>query len=82
MFADDTSILITSQNVCKFENDFNTAFGQITKWFQINSLSLILTETYFIQFSSKSVNDFDINIMYKNNQILKVRDIRFWGVTH
>jgi hypothetical protein len=72
LFADDTSILITSQNVYKFQNDLNTAFGQITKWFQINALSLNLSKTYFIQFSSKSLNYFGINITYENNQILKV----------
>jgi hypothetical protein len=76
LFAVDTSILITSQNVYKFQNDLNTAFGQITKWFQINSLSLNLSKTYFIQFSSKSLNYFDINITYENNQILKVNDIK------
>ena len=34
LFADDTSILITSHNVHKFQNDLNSAFGQITNWFQ------------------------------------------------
>jgi hypothetical protein len=38
LFADDTSILITSQNVYKFTNDLNIAFGQITKRFQIINL--------------------------------------------
>ena len=80
LFADDSSILITSQNVCKFQDDLNTAFGQITKWCQINSLSLNLRKTYIVQFSSRSLNYFDINIMYENNQILKVTDIKFWGL--
>jgi len=66
LFADDTSILITSQNLYKFQNDPNTAFGQITKWFEINSLSLNLSKTYFIQFSSESLNYFYINIIYEN----------------
>jgi hypothetical protein len=62
LFADDTSILITSQNVYKFQNDLHTAFGQITKWFQVNSLSLNLSKTYFIQFSHKSLNYFEKNV--------------------
>jgi len=78
LFADDTSILITSQNVYKFQNDLNTAFGQITEWFQVNSLSLNFSKTYFMQFSSKSVNYSDINITYENNQIPKGNDIKFW----
>jgi hypothetical protein len=46
---------------------------------QVNSLSLNLSKTYFIQFSSKSLNS-DINITYENNQIPKVNDIKFWGL--
>jgi hypothetical protein len=44
---------------------------------QVNSLSLNLSKTYFIQFSSKSLNS-DINITYKNNQIPKENDIKCW----
>ena len=62
LFADDTS-----QNVHKFQNDLNTAFGQITKWFQVNSLSLNLSKMYFIHFSSTSLNYSAINITYENN---------------
>jgi hypothetical protein len=75
LFADDTS-----QNVYKFQNDLNTAFGLITKCFQVNSLSLNLSKTYFIPFSSKSLNYSDINITFENNQIPKVNDIKLWGL--
>jgi hypothetical protein len=65
LFANDTSILITSQTVYKFQNDLNTAFGQITKWFQVNSLFLNLSKSYFIPFSSISLNYSDTNITYE-----------------
>ena len=80
LFADDTSILITGQNVLKFQNDLNATFGQISKWFQVNSLSLNISKNYFIQFSSKSLNYPDINITYRNNYISKVNDTKFWGL--
>jgi len=63
--------------VYKFQNDLNTAFGQITKWFQVNSLFLNLSISYFIQFFTKSLNYSDTNITYENNQIPKVNDIKF-----
>jgi hypothetical protein len=44
LFADDTSILITSHNVHKFQNKHNSAFGQITNWFLGNLLFLTLEE--------------------------------------
>jgi hypothetical protein len=80
LFANDTSILITNQNVYIFQNDLNTAFGQITKWLQVNSFSLNLRKTYFIQFSSKSLNYSDTNVTYENNQVPKVNYIKFWGL--
>ena len=74
------SILITSQNVDKFQDDFNTAFGQISGWFHVNSLFLNLSKTYFVQFSSKGLKYFDMNITLENNHIPKVNDIKFWGL--
>ena len=80
MSANVTSILITTKNVHKFQNDLNTAFGQIIKWFEVNSLSQNCRKTYFIQFSSKSLNQSDIKITYESDQIPKVKDIKFWGL--
>ena len=64
----------------KFQDDLNTTFSQISEWFQLNSLSLNISKTHFIQFSSKSLNDSDINITYENNYISKVNDLNFLGL--
>jgi len=34
LFADNTSILITSPNNIKFQSDVNKVFGQLNKWFK------------------------------------------------
>jgi len=39
-----------------------------------------ISKTCFVQFSSKSLNYYDINITYENKQILKVNDIKFLGL--
>ena len=80
LFADDTSIIITGRNAHKFQDDLNTTFRQISEWCQLNSLSLNMSKTHFIQFSSKSLNDSDINILYENNYISKVSDPNFLGL--
>ena len=84
LFADDTSILITGQNFLKFQDDLNATFGHTSNWFQVNSLSLNISKTYFIQFKllleSKSLNYSDINITHENNYISKVNDIKFFGL--
>jgi hypothetical protein len=80
LFADDTSIIITGRDAHKFQDDLSTTFSQISEWFQLNSLSLNISKTHFIQFSSKSLNDSDINITYENNYISKVNDLNFLGL--
>jgi len=77
LFADDTSTIITGRDPHKLQDDLNTTFRQISEWFQPNSLSLNISKTHFIQFSSKSLNDSDINITYENNYISKVNDLNF-----
>jgi hypothetical protein len=76
-FADETSVSITSQNALDLQNVLNTAFQQLTKWFEVNSHSLNLRKQFFLQFSTKSPNYFDINITHENNLISKAKDIKF-----
>jgi hypothetical protein len=80
LFADDTSIIITGRDPHKLQDDLNITFYQISEWFQLNSLSLNISKTHFIQFTSKSLNDSDINITYENNYISKVNDLNFLGL--
>jgi hypothetical protein len=55
LFADDTSIIITGRDPRKLKDNLNTTFSQTSEWFQLNSLSLNIRKTHFIQFSSKSL---------------------------
>jgi hypothetical protein len=80
LFANDTSIIITGRDPHKVQDNLNTTFRQISEWFQLNSLSLNISKTHFIQLSSKSLNDSDINIIYENNYISKVNDLNFSGL--
>ena len=36
LFADDTGVLITGQNVIPFQSDLNVVFGQLNKSFKAN----------------------------------------------
>jgi len=40
LFADDTSIIISTQNRLTFNNELNETFANISNWFQANSLSV------------------------------------------
>ena len=79
LFADETSILITSPNNIQFQSDLYIAFGQLNKWFKTNLLSLNFDKTYFIQFTNKSMWTSDIQIMYEDKQIHTAIKATFWG---
>ena len=80
LFADDTSIIISRPNTHLLQNDLTIIFGQITKWFQENSLSRNLCKTHLIQFSSKNHNYLDIPIVHRNGSIPKINEIKFLGL--
>jgi len=80
LFADDTSILITGQDKHRFQDDLNVTFDHISNWFRVNSLSLNISKTCYIQFSGKNINYSDINITYENNYISHVKEIKFLGL--
>jgi len=40
LFADDTSILVTSPNGIQMQSEFNAVFEQLNKWFKSNLLFL------------------------------------------
>ena len=69
LFADNTSILITSPNTIQLQSDLNIVFGQLSKWFKASLLSLHFDKTYFIQFTNKITFTSDIQITYEDKHI-------------
>jgi hypothetical protein len=45
LFADDTSIILTSPNNTKMHSNFNEVFMQLNKWFKSNFLLLNFDKT-------------------------------------
>ena len=80
LFADDTSILLTSPNNTQMQSDFNIIFEQLIKWFKSNLLYLNFDKTYFIQFTNKSTCSSDIQISYEDKQISIVNETKFLGL--
>ena len=80
LFADDTSILITSPNNTQFQNYLNTVFGQLNKWFKANLLSVNFDKTSFIQFINKRTCTSIIQITYEDKQICTATETKFLGL--
>ena len=80
LFANDTSILITSPNNNQVQNDLNIVFGQQNKWLRANLFSLNFDKTYIIQFTNKSTCTSNIPIIYKDKQIRTAIENKFLGL--
>ena len=47
LYAEDTSIIVTSSNLENFETQIDKVFGDINNWFKINQLLLNYNKTLF-----------------------------------
>ena len=68
LFADDTSILLASNNNIQMQHNLNLVFEQLNQWFKSNQLLLNFDITHFIQFSNKikCISDIQIKHEIKN----------------
>jgi hypothetical protein len=80
LFADDTSVIISSSNKCDFENTLNLVINEIFTWCKINSLTLNIEKTKFMQFYRYNQKGLDLQILINNQTINNVTEIGFLGL--
>jgi hypothetical protein len=80
LFADDTSMIISKSDPKEFTNTINRKRIKISEWFKSNSLSLNIYKTYFLQFHTKTNQQYDFQASYENRQITKAQNIKFLGI--
>jgi hypothetical protein len=80
LFTDDASIIVKSSNPKDFQSNMVEAFDRVNKWFKVNSLSINIEKTHYIQFKTKNKLTFDSNIVCDNNLITPITDIKFLGI--
>ena len=78
LFADDTSILLTSPNNIQMQNNLNLVSEQLNKWFKSNLFFFNFDKTYFIQFSNKRKCISDIQIKYEDKQLNLANETKFF----
>ena len=64
LYADDTSIKVTSSNVENFGTQIEKIFGDINNWFKLNQLVLNYNKTNHLQFNTKNSKDYDLKLKY------------------
>ena len=80
LFADDTTILITSPNKRDFELKVTKVLNCINEWFNTNKLSINFDKTYYIQFKTNHNSRSHLEISQLNKQILHTSNIKFLGI--
>jgi hypothetical protein len=80
IFADDTSVLITSQNPRDFNIITNEILQKLDKWFKINLLSLNFDKTHIIHFKTKNTHITEVSVKYNDKLIYSLNNIKFLGM--
>jgi hypothetical protein len=80
LFADDTSLVISSDNNMQYRNEVSTSFARLNDWFNSNLLTLYLNKTKLVQFMAKPSSNSITSVSCHNNAILCSTDVKFLGI--
>ncbi|PNF20902.1 hypothetical protein B7P43_G11183 [Cryptotermes secundus] len=80
LFADDTSLVISSNNNLQYNRDVNISFDCLNEWFKSNLLTLNFSKTKHVQFAAKSCPNTGVMVNYCNNVIPNSTEVKFLGI--
>ncbi len=82
LFADDTSIYCSSNNLATLRSDFEKDMGSLSGWFCANKLSLNISKTNFLLFKPKHIHQvLDVDELTIGDRVIKrVRTTKFLGL--
>ena len=80
LFADDTNLFISGENIEKMIEDLNKELMEISHWLKVNKLSLNIKKTHYMLFTSKKIRPTELNIQIDGNGIEEVSHTKFLGV--
>jgi len=79
LYADDTSIIVTSPNLENFETKIDKIFQDINNWFKLNQLILNYNKTHYLQFNTKNIWDYDLKLNYQGNYVKSSSNTKLLG---
>ena len=79
LFADDTNIFCSNENVEVLQDTLNRELAKLFVWFSINKLSLNLGKTNYMLFRSRPP-DLELHLKINNAEIPKVTATKFLGI--
>jgi hypothetical protein len=72
LYADDTSIIVTSPNVETLQEQRDKIFQDVNNWFKINQLVLNYKKTQYVQFNTKNSTDYSLKLKFIKVTMLKI----------
>jgi hypothetical protein len=81
LFADDTTLYLSSSNIQQLYQSTNTDLEYLDEWFRSNKLSLNVSKTHYVLFSYKQSHiPNDLNIRIRNELISRKQTVKFLGM--
>ena len=80
LFADDTSIIISSRNENEFKNYLSFVINEMVTWYKSNVLTLNLEKTQFMQFLTNYHKKIDMHITVMDQAIPNITSTKFLGL--
>lgn len=81
MFADDTTLFISDEDIETLTVSFNRELDSLNDWFTANKLSLNLSKTHYLLFSlNPQIRSRNIDLKINNTPIEKAAHTKFLGV--
>jgi len=85
MFADDTNLFLTNNNIKNLYSDMNMELNKVNIWFRANKLSLNVEKTNYTLFHKIKKQELNIPLMlpelYLNDKLIKKQtSIKFLGI--
>ena len=82
LFADDTNIFFTDNNLDNMFKVVNEELSKLSDWFFANKLSLNVTKSSYILFGNKKLYKSHLNLTVKLNDVVleRVQNTKFLGV--
>ena len=80
MFADNTSILVSSPNKYDCQINVTAAFNCVNEWLNANLLSINFNKHHYIQFTVNNKPKTKTKITNDNKQITTISNITFLGI--
>lgn len=80
LFADDTLLYYSGDNVDEIERKVNEDLERINKWLNVNKLKLNLQKTKYMVITKNDQVEYDLNIKINNESIERTYTIKYLGV--